>query len=137
MSKSKAMKPKTVVAFFIFFLSISVKSQSSIYVCVETGAVGYSFGGSTSGLDQVELDQIALERCREYGGVDCQYFGYIPSNGAYIAFMYNLVGVDFYGIVGRSFISSDAAIQKAYEEYQNSEYPDIDGAKILSWYIPE
>jgi hypothetical protein len=131
------MKYIMLTCFLLTGITYPVLSQSSIYACPETGAIGYSYGGSASGLDQVELNQIALEYCRESGGIDCQFLFYVTCNGCWVSVMAGLNGNALDCSLATSHLSEQDARDKVWISYNEQGYAYPDYAKRLSWWVPE
>ena len=122
---------------FISVFTPGTYAQTAIYVCATNGTVGYAYGGSASGLDQVELEWKALEECRKAGGVSCELYDYIRVNGQWIAFMIGHQEGYYNTILKSSTTSAQVAKDAAWLAYKNAGYLNIDYARIYTWYVPE
>lgn len=131
------MKTTLILLFILSMSTVALQAQSAIYVCGNTGALGYSWAGSTSGMDRLHLEMTALEECRNNGGTACELLQFMNCNNCYVAVVIGMGDTYVDTTVYASYVSADEAEAKARQGYRDANNVNPDYARIYSWYVPE
>lgn len=120
------MKNLLVVVALFVLVSVAAFGQSAVYMCTETGAIGYAYD-----FDASEVKQEAYNKCLEYGGTTPQLVVFTEQDG------WGAIAVgeddDGYRIIGSAVGWKTLAEAKKNAIKQCKEYGGNNPEIVASW----